>query len=108
MATELPRDESKDYVGSLQIIRLMLDKTKTVDEAVKLFDKYNIHMRGGPNIHYLIADADGHSALVELKDGKINIHRGKTNWQSATQFLYDWRKQNRSANVGGLPRSIKK
>ena len=85
-ATELPRDETKDYVGSLQIIRLMLDKTKTVDEAIKLFDKYNIHMRGGPNIHYLIADVNGNSALVELKDGKINIHRGQTNWQSATNF----------------------
>ena len=85
-ATELPRDESKNYVGSLQMIRLMLDKTKTVDEALKLFDKYNIHMRGGPNIHYLIADANGNSALVELKDGKINIMRNKTNWQCATNF----------------------
>lgn len=84
--TELPRDESKHYVGSLQMIRLMLDKTKTVDEALKLFDKYNIHMRGGPNIHYLIADAKGNSALVELKDGKINISRNETNWQCATNF----------------------
>jgi hypothetical protein len=82
----VPNDKEKITVGSLQIIRLMLDKAKTVDEALKLFDKYNIAMSGGPHIHYLIADADGNSALVELKDGKVNVLRNKSNWQSATNF----------------------
>lgn len=82
----VPSDKEKNTVGSLQIIRLMLDKAKTVDDALKLFEQYNIAMNGGPHIHYLIADADGNSALVELKERKVNVHRNKTNWQSATNF----------------------
>lgn len=84
--TKVPFDADKPTVGCLQIIRLMLDKTKTVDEALALFAKYNIREEGAPPIHYLIADAEGHSALVELKDDKTNIIKNETNWQSATNF----------------------
>lgn len=83
---KVPKDPSKPTVGSLQIIRLMLDRTKTVDEALALFKKYNVDAVGGPMIHYLVADASGDSALIELKDGKTNILLGERNWQSATNF----------------------
>lgn len=84
--TDVPVDPDKPTVGSLQIIRLMLDQTKTVDEALTLLLNYNIKSRGGPQIHYLIADAKGQSALVELKDGQTHIMRGDGSWQSATNF----------------------
>ena len=84
--TEIPRDPNKPSVGSLQIIRLMLDRAKTVEEAITVFNKYNIQKSGGPNIHYLIADVDGKSAVIELKDDKTNIMRGDKNWLSATNF----------------------
>ena len=84
--TKVPVDADKPSVGSLQIIRLMLDRAKTTDEALQLFGQFNIVKSGGPNIHYLIADADGKSAVIELKDGKTNIIRGDSNWQSATNF----------------------
>ena len=58
-------DSSKSTVGSLQIIRIMLDKAKNVEEAVTLIRKHNIRFNGGPQIHYLIADATG-KRLYEL------------------------------------------
>ena len=64
----------------------MLDRAKNVDEALALMEKYNIVGVGGPLIHYLIADADGNSVLVEQKNGKRHIMRGESNWQSATNF----------------------
>lgn len=91
--TKIPNDPDKPNVGSLQIIRLMLDRAKSVEEALTVFDKYNILKTGGPNIHYLIADANGKSALIELKDGKTNIIRGDKNWQSATNFYLTGQEQ---------------
>ncbi len=84
--TKIPNDPKKPNVGSLQIIRLMLDRAKTVEEAITVFNQFNISKVGGPNIHYLIADENGKSAVIELKDGKTNIMRGDKNWQSATNF----------------------
>ncbi|MEL7498595.1 MAG: C45 family peptidase [Planctomycetota bacterium] len=84
--TEIPVAPGKRSVGGLQMIRLMLDQAKTTDEALTLFERYNVKMIGGPNIHYLIADRHGESALVELKDGKTNIIKGNGKWQSATNF----------------------
>jgi predicted choloylglycine hydrolase len=84
--TKIPLDPKKTNVGSLQIIRLMLDRAKNVEEAISVFNQFNILKSGGPNIHYLIGDIDGKSALIELKDDKTNIMRGNKNWQSATNF----------------------
>lgn len=84
--TEIPNDPSRPNVGSLQIIRLMLDRAKTTEEAIALFNEFNVLKSGGPNIHYLIADVNENSAVIELKDGKTNIIRGPGNWQSATNF----------------------
>ena len=84
--TKIPSNPNKQNVGSLQVIRLMLDRARTVNEAIKVFTEFNIQNSGGPNSHYLIADVDGNSALIELKDDKTNIIRGNKNWQSATNF----------------------
>ena len=64
----------------------MLDRAKNVQEALALFDQFNIDIRGATAIHYLIGDAQGNSAVVELKDGKKHVVSKKQNWQSATNF----------------------
>jgi len=84
-----PSDDSKDSVGGLQIIRIVLDKCKNVEEAIEVFKSQNVVFNGGPNIHYLIADADGNSALIELKDEKLIIKNGDGDWDSATNFHMD-------------------
>ncbi|GAB1514499.1 carcinine hydrolase/isopenicillin-N N-acyltransferase family protein [Actinophytocola sp. KF-1] len=58
-------------VGSVRIIRLVLDKAATVEEAKQVFEDHNIDFDGGPPLHYLVADATGKSAAIEFVDGKV-------------------------------------
>lgn len=58
-------------VGSVRIIRLVLDKAATVEEAKQVFEDHNIDFDGGPPLHYLVADATGKSAAIEFVDGEV-------------------------------------
>ncbi|MEV0459445.1 C45 family peptidase [Catellatospora methionotrophica] len=77
-------DPAKPTVGSVRILRLVLDAAATVDEALAIFDRYNIDFVGGPPLHYLLADASGTSALVEFADGRRQVERGTGRWQALT------------------------
>ena len=68
-----PDDPQKQTVGSLMIIRLMLDQAKDVDEAIALFEKVNIDFQGGPPLHYFITDRSGRSVVVEFVDQKLSV-----------------------------------
>jgi hypothetical protein len=83
----VPTDPAKETIGSLQLIREMLDNARTVDEAVSLLDNYNITWMGGPPLHYLIADALGGAALIEFSAGEKVVLRNQERWQHATNFL---------------------
>lgn len=52
-------------VSGERLIRILLDRAATVGEAVALMRAYRVTFDGGPQIHYLIADASGASAIVE-------------------------------------------
>jgi len=47
---------------------------------------YNIDFSCGPPIHYLIADRTGHAAVVEYKDGSMQVVRNEDPWLAATNF----------------------
>jgi uncharacterized protein (DUF885 family) len=81
-------DPGKATLDSLEIIRLLLDNAASVDEALALFDDYNIDWGGGPPLHYLIADASGASAVVELLGGETLVTRSPNPWQVSTNFLF--------------------
>lgn len=80
-------DPDKETIGSLRVIREMLDHAGNVDEAVAIFHNYNVDMEGGPPIHYLIADSSGRSVLVEFYQGEMVIIPSQTAWHLATNFL---------------------
>lgn len=71
-------------VGSVRILRLVLDSAATVDEAVAVFRRYNLDFDGGPPLHYLLADATGVSAVVGFVDGKLTVDRRQGPWQALT------------------------
>ena len=84
--------ESKDSINpdkitinQIDAIRLILDYAKDVEEALALFKKYNVVFISVP-IHYLIADAKGHSVVVEFLKGKMEVLRSPEPWQVATNF----------------------
>ena len=81
-----PSDPRKPTIGSLRIIRVLLDRARTTQEALDLIAGYNIDFSGGPPIHYLIADRTGHAAVVEYKDGAMQIVRNDGSWLAATNF----------------------
>ena len=80
-------DPRRVTIGSLDAIRLMLDRARTVDEAIALLGAHNIDWEGGPPLHYLIADAAGHSAIVEFVEGEMQVLPNEEPWQVATNFL---------------------
>ncbi|MEU6075050.1 linear amide C-N hydrolase [Micromonospora sp. NPDC047074] len=77
-------DPGRATVGSVRILRLVLDRAATVDEAVAVFQRYNVDFQGGPPLHYLIADAGGASAVVEFVDGRLRVERGSGGWRALT------------------------
>lgn len=80
-------DPNKITIGSLDAIRLMLDYARDVDEAIALLGKYNIDFTGGPPLHYLIADREGNSVILEFVDGEMIAIRSEELWQVSTNFL---------------------
>ncbi len=80
------RDPQKVTLGSLQVIRLVLDHARNVPEAVALLKNYNVDFSGGPPIHYLMADAAGNSVVVEYLNGSPTVIHNSLPWQVATNF----------------------
>lgn len=73
-------------ITSTTAIRLMLDKAATVDEAIELLKKYDMHDSGDACYHYQIADANGKSAIVEYVNNEMQVLNTETNYQACTNF----------------------
>lgn len=86
-AGNVEHDPDKETIGSLGIIRAMLDKAATVEEAIDIFDDYNIDFEGGPPLHYLVADASGDAAVLEHYEGEIRIAGRGDDWEATTNFI---------------------
>lgn len=94
-------DPLKPTIGSLGIMREMLDHARTVDEAVAILKGYNVDMAGGPPVHYLVADRTGRALLIEFYKGAIHVLPNEADWHQATNLLrsavpgdalgWDWR-----------------
>ncbi|UCE22211.1 MAG: linear amide C-N hydrolase [Candidatus Aminicenantes bacterium] len=82
-----PDDPEKQTVGSLLIIRLMLDYARNVEEAIDVFKNVNIEFRGGPPLHYFITDRSGKSVVLELVGREISVLHSTHPWQVATNFI---------------------
>jgi hypothetical protein len=60
-------------VSSVRVMRLILDRAATVDEAIALARRYDVDFSGGPQVHYLLADRSGRSAVIEYGAGRLNV-----------------------------------
>jgi hypothetical protein len=77
----------KPMIGSIGIIRQVLDHARDVGEALEIFREYNIDFRGGPPIHYLLADRKGEAVLIEFYQGEMKTLPNETPWHLATNHL---------------------
>lgn len=55
----------KPDITSTTMLRMILDYAASVDEAVELVQKYDLHDSAGTSFHYMVADSTGHSAILE-------------------------------------------
>jgi hypothetical protein len=78
---------SKPAIGSIGIIRQILDHAQDVDEAIEIFEQFNIDFGGGPPIHYLIADPGGKAVLIEFYQGEMIQLINEAPWHLATNHL---------------------
>ncbi len=86
-ADDTSYEASRSTIGSIGIMRQVLDHAKNVDEAIKIFGKYNIDFSGGPAIHYLLADSSGKAALIEFYQNTMVVMPNDDPWHMATNHL---------------------
>ena len=69
--TTTPTDQNTDKpdLTSTTMLRLVLDYADSVDKAVELISKYDLHDSASTSYHYMIADATGKSAILEWVNG---------------------------------------
>jgi choloylglycine hydrolase len=79
-------DPGKPTIDSLEVMRAILDRAGSVDEAVAILGQHNIDWEGGPPLHYLVADRSGRAALVEFVSGQIKVLSNTGPWHAATNF----------------------
>lgn len=88
----IPTEETNQQTDKVDIttttaIRMMLDKCATVEEAVAMLKKYDMHSSANSCYHFHIADASGDSVVVEYIDNEMKLVEPKDSYQAATNFL---------------------
>ncbi|NOZ13720.1 MAG: linear amide C-N hydrolase [Acidobacteria bacterium] len=83
---KIPTDPKKETLTSVQMVRKILDTAATLDDALTICKSYNIDFFPGPQLHFLIADANGKGAVVEFTAKGVEIYR-HDNIIFATNFV---------------------
>lgn len=73
--TQYPQPDERPSVNVLQWIQYQLDNYTTIEEVIASDKILRISSKGTP-LHYLVADANGHSASIEFIEGKMTVHKG--------------------------------
>lgn len=63
------QNTDKPDLTSTTMLRMVLDYADSVDDAVEMIQKYDLHDSAGTSYHYMIADATGRSAILEWVNG---------------------------------------
>ena len=80
-----PTNQQTDKVDvtTTSAIRMLLDRAATVDEAIELLQRYDMHASAGSCYHFHIADLSGRSVVVEYIDNVMHVVESR----AATNFL---------------------
>ena len=70
------QDTGRPDLTTTTAVRLLLDKAADVEEAVDLLSQYDMHASAGMMVHFALADATGHSVVVEYIDNGGNGNAG--------------------------------
>lgn len=67
------QETGKPGITTTTAVRMLLDKTATVDEAVALLEQYDMHASANSIFHFLVSDASGKSVVIEYVDNKMVV-----------------------------------
>ena len=81
------QETGKININSTTAIRMLLDKTATVDEAVAMLKQYDMHDSANSCFHYQITDAAGNSVIVEYVNNEMHVLKPETRYQVCTNFF---------------------
>ncbi len=81
-----PSVAGQPSAGPLLMIRLVLDRSRTVAEALSLLARTNLQI-GDPPVHFFLADVTGQAAIVEYVDGAISVTPNDRRWLAVTNFV---------------------
>ena len=81
------QDTGKTDITTSSAIRLVLDRAATVDEAVALLERYDMHASANSCFHFQIADANGDSVIVEYVDNEFSLVEPEGDFQWCTNFF---------------------
>ncbi len=87
----VPTEQStgKPSLTSTTMLRLMLDYASTVDEAIELAGRYDLHDSAHNSFHYMIADASGKSAILEWAGPSLEADKTDANRPLRVIYLGD-------------------
>jgi predicted choloylglycine hydrolase len=85
-SAEPPKNSSKVSIGEIEVIRLVLDRAASTNEAIELIKNYNVKMTNPP-IHYMITDSSGVSAILEFVAGEMIIIKNTEKFLVSTNFI---------------------
>lgn len=85
-------NDGKPSISQLAVVRLLLDKAATVDEAISLLGRYDIAAYGDKyaslgGLHYALADATGAKTTIEFDGGKMHVTRPTDTYQITTNTM---------------------
>ena len=84
--TEVETDGKKIPLSNHSLYRAIIDRCKTVSEALAFLEKYT--MSPADNItHFQIADASGDTVIIEYVGGEMKVLRSEKPYQVCSNFL---------------------
>ena len=67
------QNTGKPGLTTTTVIRMLLDKAGTTQEAIELLEQYDLHASFGYMVHFAIADAFGKAVAVEYINNKMTV-----------------------------------
>ncbi|MCM1135786.1 MAG: linear amide C-N hydrolase [Clostridium sp.] len=69
----IKQDTEKPDITTTTAVRLLLNQAATVEEAIDLLSRYDMHASKNFMVHFAIADAAGESVVVEYVDNEMEV-----------------------------------
>ena len=76
----------KPDITSTTMLRMILDFAGSVEEAVELVEKYDLHDSAQTSYHYMVADSTGKSAILEWVNGNSKTDNDGTKRQLVVTY----------------------